>query len=200
VANPIKMFLDTSARRINGETKHRISEDGAIGSPCPSMSQLADPDMNRRLAYHEAGHAVMAFVVGAKIEYVTIESAVTEVTGPAFGHTKCLDLDQKPVEAFVMVALAGSLAEAREMGDAGSWARLDERRRAKKLIRIATLQGKRKGPPTITPDEEAAVSAYLEQYWPAVVAVASALLKTPRLRGDAVPDLAKGAVPPGGHI
>jgi hypothetical protein len=25
VANPIKMFLDTRARRINGETKHRMT-------------------------------------------------------------------------------------------------------------------------------------------------------------------------------
>jgi hypothetical protein len=160
---------------------------------------MAGPD-NRRLAYHEAGHAVMAYVVGATIEYVTIESAETEVTGPAFGHTKLLDLDQMPVEAFVMVALAGSLAEAREMGDAGSWARLEERRRATKVIWIATLQGKRKGAPAITPDEEAASSAKLEEYWPAVVAVASALLKTPTLMGDALPDLVKGAVPPGGQI
>ena len=30
-----------------------------------SMSQPAGPDLNRRLAHHEAGHAVMAFVVGA---------------------------------------------------------------------------------------------------------------------------------------
>jgi len=71
MANPIKTFLDTRARRINGETKHRmtvemqeaetgygrclhpgckatfrggygqdgnptISEDSALGSPCPN--------------------------------------------------------------------------------------------------------------------------------------------------------------------
>jgi hypothetical protein len=72
VAKPIKTFLDTRARRINGETKHRmtvemqeadtgygrclnagckavfrggngqdgkpiISEDSALGSPCPNL-------------------------------------------------------------------------------------------------------------------------------------------------------------------
>ena len=72
MANPVKTFLDTYARRINGETKHRmtiemqgadtgygrclnagctavfrgghgpdgkpiISEDSALGSPCPNV-------------------------------------------------------------------------------------------------------------------------------------------------------------------
>jgi len=78
VASPIKTFLDTRARRINGETKHRmtvemqaadtgygrclnagckavfrdgngpdgkpiISEDSALGSPCPNSLAVGRP-------------------------------------------------------------------------------------------------------------------------------------------------------------
>jgi hypothetical protein len=159
---------------------------------------MAGPD-NRRLAYHEAGHAVIAYVVGARIDYVTIEPAVIAAAGATFGHTKTLDLDQGPADRLVLVGLAGSLAESREMGDADEWARMDERAHIERVLRMAKLRGQREGPSAITPEEEAAVSSYLEEYWPAVVAVASALLAAPKLDGEAVPDLVTGAVPPGGH-
>src|SRR5207245_593468 len=106
----------------------------------PTRKESAAPS-TRRLAFHEAGHAVIAHVVGATIDYVTIEAAFLEAAGLTFGHTKTLDLNQGPADRQVLVGLAGSLAEAREMGDADEWARLDERRHIEWVLRLAKHLG-----------------------------------------------------------
>ena len=65
-------------------------------------------------AYHEAGHALVAFLVGAKVHKVTIVpgkgyGAMTHISSPA---AKCRHYDASPrtrdkVERAIMISLAG---------------------------------------------------------------------------------------------
>jgi hypothetical protein len=147
----------------------------------------------QRVAYHEAGHAVVGHVLGKTIEYVTIEPALTDVAGQTFGHTKWLDLDQGSPDPMVLVALAGSLAEERQMGDADDWARAAERRQAEHVLLMAKRLGRRDGPPTITPGEETRAAGMVQDCWPAVQALATALMIKPTLGRRLVAEIVKRA-------
>jgi ATP-dependent Zn protease len=148
--------------------------------------QQAEPPSARRLAYHEAGHAVVGQMLGATMRYVTIKPTVVYGAGHTFGLTHWRDLDQGSADRLVLVGLAGSAAEERAMNDADEYARSDERDRIEQLLVTAQLLGKRAGPPTITAEEEARVAEILEQYWPVVEALAAVLEKKRTLSGRRV--------------
>jgi ATP-dependent Zn protease len=73
------------------------------------------------VAYHEAGHVFMAFVVGARVRYVTIEPDRDD--GPErYGDTQVLwqrsrYAPRELAEKEVQVALAGPVAEMIHSGD-----------------------------------------------------------------------------------
>jgi len=132
--------------------------------------------------------------IGAEIEYTTIGVDFNEAVGWMFGHTKFMDLNLRPVEHFVLVALAGSLAEQRELGDVDPWVQAHERHRAEILVAQATERGMRRGPASVTAKEENDVIALIDAHWPAVIAVAAALIATPTLSGDTTYELIERAI------
>jgi hypothetical protein len=129
---------------------------------------------------------LVGVILGATMKYVTIKPAVVYGAGHTFGLTHWLDLNQGSADRLVLVGLAGSLAEERAMGDADEYARSDERERIEELLVAAQVLGKRAGPATITPTEEARVAQILEELWPAVEALATALQNKPTLTGRRV--------------
>jgi len=124
---------------------------------------------------------VVGLILGARMKYVTIRPTVVYGPGHTFGATHWLDLDRGSADRLVLVGLAGSLAEERAMGDADQYARSNERERIEELLVTAQVLGKRAGPTTITQAEEARVPEILEEHWPAVEALATALQKKPTL-------------------
>lgn len=87
-------------------------------------------------AYHEAGHAVMAIIVGRPIEKVTIVPAKLQTGGGRLGQCKMQKGRSKPtkdaIEDDVLILLAGMVAESHATGHysqsgAGSDLRMVER-------------------------------------------------------------------------
>ena len=128
------------------------------------------------------------------MKYVSIEPMVVYGAGHTFGLTYWHDLDQGSADRLVLVGLSGSAAEERAMNDADEYARANERNRIEELLVTAKLLGKRAGPPAITAEEEARVAEILEQYWPAVQALAEVLEKIGTLSGQHVADIISRSV------
>lgn len=78
------------------------------------------------IAYHEAGHAVMAFLIGTPIKYATVipdkEYIGMVRISPRYKVEDVMSLSpidwkmQKIIESDIMVKLAGQLAEAKYLG------------------------------------------------------------------------------------
>ena len=85
------------------------------------MPQSDPEDLELRLtAYHEAGHAVMAIIVGRPIERVTIAPGRLQTGGSRLGLCKIQKGRIKPskdeVEDDVLILLAGMVAESHLTG------------------------------------------------------------------------------------
>lgn len=91
----------------------------------------------RSTAYHEAGHAVMALVVGRPVEKVTISPGQLVAGGRRLGACKIQKGRTKPskdaVEASVLILLAGMVAESRVTG------RYDQQGAAQDLFMVKDL-------------------------------------------------------------
>ncbi len=100
------------------------------------MSNQPD-DSRRSTAYHEAGHAVMAVLLGRPIEKVTISPAHLQAGGSRLGVCKIQKGRTKPsksgLEDEVLILLAGMVGEALATG------RYNQAGAAKDLQMVQTL-------------------------------------------------------------
>jgi hypothetical protein len=150
---------------------------------------MFDVPARELLAFHEAGHAVMAVILGRRIRrasirrrrdlngYVDYENATSRVLGITSEHRPLIEID-------VLVLLAGRAAECElTLGSPRSHAGLD-RHNARALLGI------------LEPREEVVSSwmryllvraqAMLQDEWSLVYAVARALMRDEELTGDAI--------------
>jgi ATP-dependent Zn protease len=152
-------------------------------------------DVNwEHIAYHEAGHAVIALVLGYKVGKVTIKPKpftlgnVEMEVGEA-SSDRCVDRDA----ADIKIDLAGSLAERLvnhsplneliEQGSRGDWLsvrrtarQLNTQREAEILIVMLALE----------------TAALVQQHKEAIGRVAAALLERETLTGDDIKSLVTG--------
>jgi ATP-dependent Zn protease len=144
----------------------------------------------RSIAYHEAGHAVVAHRLGVEVEHVTIVPDHT-----SRGHFVHADLfcarglgsDRANLERAIAIYLAGPLAQARLLR------RLDRRRGGRQdydcasgLARyLAGAAGERE----FLRYQERRTHALVEHYWNEIELVAQALIKRDQLSGPEVKDI-----------
>jgi hypothetical protein len=150
----------------------------------------SEPDWNT--AYHEAGHAVAAYLLGRRIKFATHEH-------PVGGCVELSDLapnQSKRREKDVIVALAGTAAERRFRGGKhnrdGSESDFQA---ARDLVHdIATRRGE--DPATVQRDRLQvaldAAKAIPETHWTAITALAKALVVRRTMSGAAVRRLLRG--------
>lgn len=74
---------------------------------CPNAAVHNSMLTREEVAYHEAGHAVMGYLLGVGIDYATIEPN-NEVAGRV---SYVVSLDKLPPSQQVMITLAGPIAE-----------------------------------------------------------------------------------------
>jgi ATP-dependent Zn protease len=144
----------------------------------------------RSTAYHEAGHAVVAYHLGVEVRYVTIVpdhfSAGHFVYGDLFS-ARGLGSDRANVERAIKICLAGPLAQARLRR------RLDRRRGGRQdydcasgLARyLAGAAGERE----FLRYQERRTHALIEHYWNEIELVAQALIERDQLSGPEVKDI-----------
>lgn len=68
-------------------------------------------------AYHEAGHVLMAHLLGGEVVHVTLESEDDELAGQTRVHWRITDEEERQ-RCSALVAIAGPLAESRWRGEA----------------------------------------------------------------------------------
>ena len=172
--------------------------------------KLTRKQLIKMMAYHEAGHAVIARVLKININYVTILSpgdtaAAVALTHSATYHAR--DADQVPqLHALMMdavVSLAGPHAEARHRLPKGrripdEWD--DDRQHAMSFAREAALVKRGvnlreidlKAIHALSTEDEAEVRSFIRhadnkardlvaEHWPAITMVAEVLLSIPIL-------------------
>jgi Peptidase family M41 len=144
----------------------------------PWMPRPRSHPGRKALAYHEAGHAVVGYVLGLDLERVTIVP-----DDSTLGHCRYRDWEihavAEDLDAHLLLTLAGAVAEEIAVGAPSRGA--DERR----AMRLARMRG----------DSEAEacerlawarwqVRRFAEGHWPVFKALAAALRKQRELEGS----------------
>jgi hypothetical protein len=143
-----------------------------------------------RVAYHEAGHAVMAWAVGSKLRRVDIEKTEgregqthdTTLTRNERLDYVVTDRARLKMEGDAQVFLAGRTAEiilnprSRPYGYRGDY--------SKAIDLVSCFAANNRVVETHLAYLEARAHAALTRYWPAVVALALALLAQVTVSGD----------------
>jgi hypothetical protein len=181
------------------------------GSRVPSRSSF-NPDDPRYVAYHEAGHAVAAVVVGIDLKWVDIRPGTLPDGRPVGGFTRIAiendDIVGKGEEAalpYMVQGLAGIFTECQinphnrewqeaagdDMEDMGRVERLAicESVREDDGHFVFTPEGIQRGAPRMLALRERAMAAtmqLIEEHWPAIEQVAARLLERGRLTGAEV--------------
>ena len=156
------------------------------------MRALAAPDSHRlgradreltRIAFHEAGHAIVAAHLGYAVRPVSLlgpaRGALSLYTDPALGHPERIDAYAEAVRNAIAVFLAGPLAEERRLGFAPMWppkrCRVDYLHAANMAAALHTIREVREA---LVPAGERRVRAYLRQRdaWQRVSHLAATLL------------------------
>lgn len=107
--------------RISSATKSNPERESVAGS--------SDPDLLERVAYHEAGHAVVAYVLG--IDDIEIEG------GPGGVCTTSRAKLAPTVQRAVLIDFAGREAESHRFGSASESGSVSDDQRAAETINAA---------------------------------------------------------------
>ena len=154
--------------------------------------------MSELTAYHEAGHAFMAYYVGGRVREVTIEPENDDESFRRYGDIRVeLSNEQNTqrdiVEKCILVALAGPVAESIYRGEPLHPAFVSEWRSdwqtAWRLAEplIADEQKRLQFLERLIPDLRAVIDA--EYSWAAVSAIADHLLAYDLMEGDEVEEI-----------
>lgn len=158
-----------------------------VGGVVQTDGLLAYMAVARRAQYHEAGHAVVAHLLGRRVTSVSAMSDDDLAAGRA-GFTSYAPVDlsrarRATIERSIVIALAGGIAE-RLMDPAAPGEDADD------LARIAVWSRLVSG---VDPTELRSRSEKLvREHWPAVEAVADALVWDDHLDGRALRAVLRG--------
>jgi hypothetical protein len=147
---------------------------------------------DRRIAYHEAGHAVALFALGGDLAAVSIaggEGARGRVHRPTFPAPPAPDGDGAGAarwraadgrEAMTIALLAACRAEERATGSCDSRAAAFDRQQAETYARHRPTPN----PAAYLQWAQERAAALISEQWPAVEALAQALLVHREVEGD----------------
>lgn len=164
---------------------------------------LANPDP-QRTAYHEAGHAVADYVLGREVKHVTINpdeekgtlghcagAPPTEDEHPEYGLTH----EAGGWVRDMLVSLqAGGLAEEKHCGECDEAGCGQDNEAAVSLA--FSIAGSEEDAQAHLDTAHSQATVLIEKAWPAVEAVAAALLERKHLEGPEVIRIAEAALPP----
>jgi ATP-dependent Zn protease len=162
-------------------------------------------DTLRARAYHEAGHLVVAYLLGRPFERATIradpDGALVgychHAALPAAFATEGLRPDPDPeaneqlIQSCVTTALAGGIAEEIVTGGASTWGTDADRHGA---VNLAVYEVGEEQLEAYLAEARHRAAGLLKQHWSTVEALASALLEHRELDGNRVRELLAGAM------
>lgn len=136
-------------------------------------------------AHHDAGHAVVAYMLGLKVQCVSLDAdASTTIELP--------DGDERTI----LVDLAGPYAQ-RHFAPLSAWRRpkqLDDLRKAADLI--AEMHGTGEVASKYRAYVEARATQMVEQYWPLIEVIAKGLVERQLIPGDEMAEIMFGPFKP----
>ena len=93
-----------------------MNDDHSIPNPSDSLVSKSELMALKATAYHEAGHAVMAYLIGRPVEKVTISPAHLQTGGSRLGACKIqkgrTKSSKDELEDEVLILLAGMVGES----------------------------------------------------------------------------------------
>ena len=129
-------------------------------------------DDRKAVAYHEAGHAVVALALGYRCYSVAIEDA---------GRAVC----DEPAEHALALMIASFIAEAKCMGEADIWRDEADRVRAADLA-LWIARGDMNTASSLLSTVTAQAKARIEEHWAEIETIANALVEKRKLSGEEV--------------
>jgi ATP-dependent Zn protease len=158
------------------------------------MNPAQQPDANAAkaaaTACHEAGHAVMAWLVGRPVQKVTIAAGHLQFGGMRLGacelkRGKSRSSDD-PLEDMALILLAGMVAESRFTGQDASAGAREDLRHVQSLIDSRASTEKQASKLFRRLLDKAEYLLYDDPAWLAVEAIAAELIERTTLSGRAV--------------
>ncbi|CCF84185.1 hypothetical protein NITHO_3180004 [Nitrolancea hollandica Lb] len=152
-----------------------------------------NPDGLRQLegtAYHEAGHAIVALLLG-----FSVESAGIDLNGGycIWNETLYVSEDRFP-ESWAAVNLAGSIAREIATGEPDSGQLTQDE------LAVRSLSVGPEGLEELLGQARSRAEEILQNSWPLVQVLARALLKYRRLQGEQIQDIIMGSIDGGETI
>jgi cell division protease FtsH len=137
------MAAEAGADCVTQDHVHRALESHQLGGEVSSLKSMFTPEHRRRIAVHEAGHALVAHV----LEAGTVERISIEPRGHALGVTFVTRANEIPLygehelNARIGMLLAGREAELMEFGNTTSGASDDLKRASELAVEMVSAMG-----------------------------------------------------------
>jgi len=146
---------------------------------------------DRRIAVHEAGHVVVAFVEGVPVQGVTLDSEEAEQGFGGVWFPSVTDLTEEDLLSRGRVAWAGSVAESIVFDSAlqTSW-----RSDVMLVFELADDHGQHIGPRYVTEDVKEAAHQVLEANRTALDEVTDLLLEHRTMDGEQLNSILRGLI------
>lgn len=172
----VKRLIDASRECLAAET---AAHDAGLACELAIVRQSND-EYRRRVAYHEAGHAVVAHLSGARIESVGIEESERHSGGLRAHRPPHLELEDARTHAGISLAGFHSQSRLNPAVELGGWD--DDFRDARDLLSRDDA---------LSLDEElrrvhAFTAKLVRQWWPAIERIAEKLLERGSLGDEEV--------------
>ncbi len=132
-------------------------------------------DDRKVLAYHEAGHAIVALALGYRCYSVAVENG---------GKAVC----DEPAEHALALLIASFIAESRCRGEDDIWRDEDDRVRAADLA-LWIARGDIDTASALLSTVTAQAKARVDEHWPQIEIIANALVEKGRLTGEEISTL-----------